>query len=134
MIKKIRVIESKKIPIYFVINGIFATIIHYCVFYIIYDFILLRSAGFSNLIASMLASFVSFLGNKYFVFQVDYDSVTVQATRFAALYLMIALFHGGFLLTWTDWLGWDYKAGFLLAVTFQTMASYFGNRKYVFRK
>ena len=92
------------------------------------------SAGVSSLLASAIASMISFLGNKYFVFRVDFDSVSVQATRFAALYLLVALFHGGFLLTWTDWLGWNYNVGFLLAVILQVAASYYGNKNYVFKK
>lgn len=94
----------------------------------------LAPAGVSSLIASVVASVVSFFGNKYFVFRMHHDSVGLQASRFIALYLVVALFHGTFLLTWTDWLGWNYKIGFLLAVAIQVVVGYFGNKHFVFRK
>ena len=126
--------ESKRIPIYFLINGTFATIIHYAIFSIIFVVLQLASAGVASLIASAIASMVSFFGNKYFVFRVDCDSVSVQARKFALVYLMVSLFHGGFLLTWTDWLGLNYNLGFFLAVAFQVLASYYGNKNYVFKE
>ncbi len=133
LIKKYISRESKRIPLFFFINGTFATIVHYFILFIILNLMQFGSAGVASLIASAIASIVSFFGNKYFVFRVDFYSVSVQATRFATLYLIVALFHGGFLLTWTDWLGWNYNVGFLLAVTFQVFASYYGNKNYVFK-
>lgn len=126
--------KDKKIPIYFFINGIFATIIHYILFDIFLNVIQLGSAGFSTLIASVFASLFSFFGNKYFVFRVEYGSVAMQATRFSVLYSIVALFHGGVLLIWTDWLDYNYIVGFLLALTFQAVVSYCGNKNYVFKK
>lgn len=125
---------SNKIPTLFLINGAFATIVHYSVLFVIFDVMSLGSAGVSSLISSVVASFVSFFGNKYFVFQVHHDSLGMQASRFAALYLMVALFHGAFLLIWTDQLGWSYRVGFLLAVSFQVAIGYIGNKYFVFRK
>jgi putative flippase GtrA len=134
LIEKYNSRDSKEIPIYFFINGTFATAIHYGILFTFFDLMQLGSAGVASLVASAIASLASFLGNKYFVFQVTHDSVSMQATRFAALYLIVALFHGGFLLTWTDWLGWNYNLGFLLAVSLQVIVSYYGNKNYVFKK
>ena len=120
-------------PIFFLINGMVATLIHFSIIFIIFEILRLGSAGVSSLIASVVASLISFLGNKYYVFRVHYGSLTMQATRFTLLYSIGAIFHGVFLLTWTDYLGLDYKFGFLLAVIFQALGSYFGNRYYVFK-
>jgi len=116
------------------INGAVATVVHFSVLFVIFDVMRLGSAGASSLMASAVSSLASFLGNRYFVFQTHHDSVMLQASRFTALYLVVAFFHGGFLLTWTDWLGWNYKIGFLAAVFFQVVVGYSGNKYYVFRK
>ena len=134
MIAKSSLASSRRIPLLFLVNGIIATIVHFSVLLVIFGVMRLGSAGAASLIASAVSSLVSFLGNKYFVFKIHRDSVVLQASRFTALYLMVAFFHGGFLLTWTDWFDWNYKVGFLVAVCFQVGIGYFGNKYYVFRK
>ncbi len=120
-------------PIYFIINGAFSTFVHYFILFVIFDVMNLFTAGVSSLIASFFASLFSFFGNKLFVFNAAINSTTLQITRFTLLYLLVALFHGFFLLTWTDMLDLNYKIGFLLAVSFQVLIGYFGNKYYVFR-
>jgi putative flippase GtrA len=121
-------------PIIFLINGLIATIIHYAVLYLLLEEFNLNSAGVSSLVSSFVASFASFIGNKYFVFRIHYDSVMAQATRFTKLYLILAIFHGIFLLAWTDLLGWSYRYGFILAVAVQIPSGYFGNKYFVFKR
>ena len=120
--------------ILFLANGAFATIIHYAVLNYMVEEIQLGSAGVSSLVSSIVASFVSFVGNKYIVFRIHYDPAIIQATRFTALYLIMALFHGIFLHTWSDLIGWDYRYGFLLAVTVQVVGGFLGNKYFVFKQ
>ena len=126
--------RSIETSILFLTNGAIATSIHYIVLYTMFEVLHIGSAGVSSLVASFVSSFASFYGNKHIVFRVHDDSIIVQATRFTALYFVLALFHGGFLLTWTDWLGWNYRYGFLLAVVVQIAVGYLGNKYYVFRR
>ena len=91
--------------ILFIVNGSFATIIHYAVLNYMVEEIQIGSAGVSSLVSSFVASFASFVGNKYIVFRIHYDSAIIQAFRFTVLYLIIALFHGIFLHSWADLLG-----------------------------
>jgi putative flippase GtrA len=121
-------------PILFLINGLIATIIHYAVLYYMVEEIHINSAGVSSLVSSLFASLVSFIGNKYIVFRIHNDPAIIQATRFTALYLIMALFHGIFLHSWADLLGWNYRFGFLLAVAVQIAAGFFGNKYFVFKK
>ena len=116
---------SKKIPLYFLINGAFATFIHYLILFLVFDFFDFFSAGFSSLIASFFGSLISFFGNKFFVFQTSNNSISLQLAKFSSLYIIIALFHGFFLLIWTDRLELNYHAGFILAVTFQIFIGFF---------
>jgi putative flippase GtrA len=120
--------------ILFLLNGSFATIIHYSVLNYMVEETQLGSTGVSSLVSSIVASFASFVGNKYIVFRIHYDPAIIQATRFTALYLIMALFHGIFLHTWSDLLGWDYRYGFLLAVIVQIVGGYLGNNYFVFKR
>jgi len=121
-------------PILFLINGLIATIIHYAVLYYMVEIVYINSAGVSSLVSSLFASIISFIGNKYIVFRIHYDPAIIQATRFTALYLIMALFHGIFLHSWTDLLGLNYRFGFLLAVAVQIGVGFFGNKYFVFKK
>jgi putative flippase GtrA len=120
--------------ILFLANGSFATIIHYAVLNYMVEVFQIGSAGVSSLVSSIIASFVSFIGNKYIVFRIHYDPPILQATRFTALYLIMAVFHGIFLHTWADLLGWDYRYGFLLAVIVQIVGGFLGNKYFVFKR
>ena len=117
----------------YIVNGLFATAIHFGVLTFNLKVLYIPYAGVANLIASVFGIATSFIGSRYFVFQGHQDSLRVHFIRFTALYVLIAMLHGLVLLIWTDWWALDYKIGFLLATTMQVSISYFGNKKLVFK-
>jgi putative flippase GtrA len=117
----------------YAINGVIATAVHYGVLtanIIFWDF---QSAGVANLIAAIVGVTVSFFGSRYFVYKKTTESIFHQALKFAGLYGTIAIFHGVFLWIWTDWQGFGYQIGFLIATCMQISMSYFGNKFLVFK-
>lgn len=119
-------------PLRFVLNGGFATAVHYCVLLVGLEVVALPSAGVANLIASTVGTAASFLGNRYFVFRSRNEPLLAQAVRFVGLYLSIALVNGAVLYVWTDRLSLDYHIGFVIAVVLQTMMGYLGGKRLVF--
>lgn len=117
----------------FVVNGIFATFIHYIVLVVnieVFDFV---SAGLANLTASFFGIFVSFFGNKYFVFESNSQKITFQILKFYFLYLTIAIFHGLILFVWSDFFKFSYHIGFIIASCAQLIFSYLGNKFLIFK-
>ncbi len=117
----------------YVVNGLFATIIHYFVLTINMDFIGFRSAGLANFIAAFFGIFASYMGNRYFVFKAFSKSVLNQSIPFIALYSLLALVHGIVLYVWTDLYNFDYRIGFVIASVVQFFLSFFGNKVFVFK-
>ena len=118
----------------FVINGLFATAVHFAVLTIGIEIVHLPSAAIANFVAALAGISVSFLGNRYFVFHEHTGTVTGQAARFAGLYFAIAALHAGFMYLWADLYGFDYRFGFVVATAMQVMLSYTGNRFLVFSR
>lgn len=118
----------------FVANGLFATAVHFGVLSFNVECAQMRSAGMANLIASVVGIGASFLGNRHFVFHATTPPFPAQAARFVALYGALAVINGLLMHLWAGVLGWDYRAGFLLAVCVQTILAYLGNRTLVFRR
>jgi putative flippase GtrA len=116
----------------YVINGLAATGVHYGMLTFNLKVLGITSAGLANLLAAVFGITASFLGSRYFVFRDVSGPVLTQATKFGGLYAVIALFHGVVLLCWTDWLGFDYRIGFVLATLLQMSLSYVGNKRLVF--
>ena len=117
----------------YIVNGLFATAIHFAVLTFNLKLLHIPYAGVANLIAAVFGIATSFIGSRYFVFKGHQDSLRVHFIRFTALYVLIAMLHGLILLIWTDWWSLDYRIGFLLATTMQVSISYFGNKKLVFK-
>ena len=116
----------------YIINGIFATGIHYGILVFNLEVLYFPSAGLANLIAASFGITSSFLGSRYFVFCKTDDLIITQAAKFGSLYVAIAILHGFVLLLWTDLLGFAYSIGFLVATILQVLLSYLGNKKLVF--
>ncbi|MCP3720359.1 GtrA family protein [Paraburkholderia sp. CNPSo 3281] len=116
----------------YVINGLFATAVHYSVLTFNLKVLHFPSAGAANLVAAIFGIAASFIGSRYFVFQNREGSIVSQAIKFSGLYLAIAALHGLVLTCWTDWLRLDYRIGFLVASFMQMSLSYFGNKRLVF--
>ena len=117
----------------YALNGLVATAVHYGVLVFNLQVLELPSAGLSNLIAALFGVGVSFIGSRYFVFPAVDGSMLSQAFKFSGLYGAIALLHGLVLLAWSDWLGMDYRWGFLIATVLQVSLSYIGNKYLVFK-
>jgi len=118
----------------YVVNGVAATLVHYGMLTFNLEVLGLRSAGLANGIAAIFGITASFLGSRYFVFPGASAPLETQVLRFGSLYGAIALMHALLLALWTDWLGLDYRVGFLLATGLQVCLSYLGNKFLVFRR
>lgn len=117
----------------YIINGIAATAAHYIALTFNLEVLMFQSAAIANIAAAVVGITVSFLGSRYFVFPNTEGSIARQAVKFSALYGAIAVLHGVVLLIWTDWLGLDYRLGFLIATGLQVSMSYVGNKVLVFK-
>ena len=117
----------------YVANGLVATGVHFGVLSFNLHTLRIESAGLANLIGSVFGIIVSFLGSRYFVFLATKDDLLAQAAKFSSLYAVIALLHGMILFVWTDYLGFDYRVGFMIATCAQTISSYLGNKFLVFK-
>lgn len=117
----------------YVINGVVATVVHYSILTFNLEVLHFPSAGLANLAAAAFGITTSFLGSRYFVFRKTEETITLQAIKFSGLYGVIAALHFLVLLIWTDWLGLDYRLGFLIATGFQVSLSYIGNKFLVFK-
>lgn len=121
-------------PVRFVLNGLFATAIHFTVLSILMSVVNMPSAGLANFCAAIFGISASFIGSRYLVFKSIEERLMGQLTRFVVLYGFIALIHGGFLYFWSDVFGLDYRVGFLFATGIQVSMSYMGNKFLVFDK
>lgn len=118
----------------FIVNGLFATGVHFAVLTFNLKVLGFGSAGLANLMAAVAGISASFLGNRFFVFATaDTQPMLTQAIKFSGLYGAIAVLHGAVLWLWSDRLGLDYRLGFLLATGMQVSLSYLGNKLLVFK-
>lgn len=117
-----------------IVNGIFATAVHFGVLSFNLLVLEMESAGLANMIAAVVGAATSFVGSRYFVFRAAANGSPLrQALSFAILYAVIAILHGAILYAWTDVNGLDYRLGFVLATGVQVFISYLGNMAWVFR-
>lgn len=118
----------------YAINGIFATALHYAVLFLCIEYFQLSSIGLSNLFASLFGISISFLGNRFFVFQSKDDNFSHQATKFVFLYIIIAFIHGFILYIWSDIYNLNYNIGFVIAVLVQFFLGYLSSLYLVFNR
>lgn len=126
--------STKLLFVRFVINGLTATLFHYIALYYQLEVAQVQSAGIANFFAAILGIGVSFIGNRFFVFQARDAVVTSQAGRFLLVYGLLACYHALFLYFWADVFLLDYRFGFLLCTTIQMVLSFFFNKIFVFPK
>jgi putative flippase GtrA len=118
----------------YIVNGLFATAVHFAALSFSLRVLEIGSAGLANLGAAVIGITVSFLGSRYYVFRKREESIFSQAAKFATLYVSIACLHGLVLFAWTDLWRLDYRVGFLLATALQVLLSYWGNKLLVFNR
>lgn len=118
----------------FIVNGLFATGVHFAVLTFNLKVLDFGSAGLANLCAAVAGISASFLGNRFFVFSAaEPQPLLTQAVKFSGLYGAIAVLHGAVLWLWSDRWGLDYRLGFVLATGMQVSLSYLGNKLLVFK-
>jgi putative flippase GtrA len=117
----------------YIINGLFATLIHFSVLTFNLEILQISSVGIANFIAAIFGIITSFLGSRYFVFQHHRGTALDHAFKFGLLYGAIAVLHGFVLFIWADYYHLPYQIGFLLATGLQVCLSYIGNKKVVFK-
>jgi len=120
-----RVIELSK----YIVNGLFATAVHYFVLTYSLKVMGIRSAALASVLASVIAITFSYIGNRFFVFRSVSDQVLGQYVKFFWIYCFIASIHGTVLFITTDLLNYDYRIGFFIAVIIQIFLGYVGNKK-----
>jgi putative flippase GtrA len=125
--------RSREKQVRYVINGAFATGVHYLALSAGINVIGIASASVANFFAATIGIATSFVGSKYFVFRGSHGLFHEQAAKFVTLYGLIALMHGLVLGLITDIGGLDYRIGFILATGLQVALSYSGNQRFVFK-
>ena len=118
----------------YVINGLFATVVHFGALTFNLQIIGMNSAGLANMYAAMAGITASFFGSRYFVYCKRQEVIYRQAVKFGLLYAFIAGLHGIVLYIWSDLWEFDYRIGFILATGVQVVLSYWGNLTLVFKK
>lgn len=117
----------------YVVNGLVATAIHFCVLKFNLEVVGMRSAGIANGIAAIFGIAVSFAGNRWFVFAGSERKIVRQGALFLLAYACIAVLHALVLYVWTDRVGWDYRVGFVAATCMQMSLSFVINKFVVFK-
>ncbi|WP_271089474.1 GtrA family protein [Hoeflea poritis] len=119
----------------FVLNGLFATGVHFASLSFLVEIADLRPVGIANFFAACIGIGCSFTGNRYLVFRDrQKESFLEELGRFLALYFAIAVVSATVLFVWTDLGNRSYHHGFLIASAIQFLLSYLGNRYLVFNK
>jgi len=117
----------------YVVNGLLATAVHFSILTLNMQVFEMHSAALANGLASIVGISVSFIGSKFYVFRKYGGKIAGQALKFFILYACIASIHVGILFLWSDFLGFRYQIGFIIAIIFQVGMSFFGNKLIVFK-
>ena len=117
----------------FLINGIIATVTHFIILFVFVENNLFSYVSFSYFFAAIISISISFLGNKYFVFQ-NKNNFVGDLLRFFLLYIVLLILNSVIIYILCDVIDIDYKVGFTIALVFQTIFSYLGLKFFVFLK
>lgn len=131
---------TKKLHIFpkFILNGLLATIVHYFTMLLISNYVIsVYSIAYG--IASIFGIMTSFLGNKFVVFansthnRSQNNGTFIQLKSFLLLYGLIMLICSILMGVLSDFLNVNYNLSFIIALSIQTLLSFFGNKCYVFK-
>ena len=117
----------------FVLNGLFATAVHYGVLAGLIEGAEMASAALANALAAVCGIAVSYAGNRSFVLRSRARHRRAGA-RFLSCYAAVVSLHGGAMALWADIGGLDYRIGFLLFTAAAAVLTYLLNRFFVFRE
>ncbi|MDA9086240.1 GtrA family protein [Methylophilaceae bacterium] len=115
----------------FVINGFFATGVHYLVMLFVIKILNISLYSFAYAIAFIIAVTVSFWGNKIFVFK-NKENKKYQFIKFFFLYIVILNFTSGVMWLISDYWNYHYNIGFMVAISIQFVCGYLGSRYFIF--
>jgi putative flippase GtrA len=122
----------------FIVNGLLSTVVHYVMMLLISHYVIsVYSIAYG--IASIFGILTSFLGNKFFVFTNSNHNhcknigIFMQLGNFLILYGMIMLICSLLMGVLSDLLHINYNLSFIMALSLQTLLSFFGNKYYVFK-
>lgn len=115
----------------FILNGLFATAVHYGVLAGLIEGAGLGSAAVANALAAVCGIAVSYAGNRTFVLR-SRALHRRAGPRFLACYAAVVSLHGGAMALWADIGGLDYRIGFLLFTGLAAVLTYLLNRFFVF--
>ena len=122
----------------FIINGLFATFIHYVTMLFISNYVI-AIYSIAYFIASIFGILTSFLGNKFLVFTNSNQNCSQnnnafkQLKIFLLLYGLIMLICSILMGVLSDFLLINYNLSFMISLIVQTLLSFFGNKRYVFK-
>ena len=121
----------------FVLNGFFATFIHYFTLTFFSSFIFSNSPnpyGWSYAVGSLFGITSSFFGNKFYVFKstIKKKSSTNQFIRFISIYFILMMICSTFMSILSDYFLIDYNISFIVIIGLQTILNYMLLKKYVF--
>jgi len=117
----------------YIFNGLFATIVHYCVFIFSINFFNFQYTATADFIAAFFGISISFLGNKYLVFNMKAKRPFAQYLFFFFFYIFLVLIHSAIIFLMTDILFIHYNMSFLLATFFQFLISFAVNKNLTFK-
>ncbi len=120
-------------PYRYIVNGVFATAVHFAVLTYNLKVLAFASAGLANMVTAVFGITASFAGSRIYVFRGSEEPLLRQIYRFILLYVSIALLHGALQSAWTDVMAFNYSAGFCIATVMQVIFSYWGNKVLVFK-
>ena len=122
----------------FIVNGLFATIVHYVIMLLISHYLIaIYSIAYG--IASIFGILTSFLGNKFLVFTNANQKYShknngfKQLKSFLLLYGLILLICSILMGILSELLRINYNLSFMISISVQTLLSFFGNKRYVFK-
>ena len=131
--KQLELMTIDIILLRYIFNGLFATVVHYCVFIFSINFFNFQYAATADFIAAFFGISISFFGNKYFVFNKRATRPFAQYLFFFFFYIFLVLIHSTVIFLMTDILFIHYNISFLLATFFQFLISFTVNKNLVFK-
>ena len=115
----------------FVINGLFATGVHYFLMLIAINILHISLYSLAYAFAFIFAVIVSFWGNKHYVFQ-KHQFKPYQFIKFVFLYVGLLIASSFMMWLLADYAGYNYNIGFFIALILQFMGGYLGARFFIF--
>jgi len=118
----------------FTLNGLFSTFVHYSFLFINIELLGISNIIISNLIAGVLATVYSFIGNRSFVFKRYNEKIHIQFYNFIVLYAILILLHTICMYIMVDMLFVKYQVSFIIVAPIIAILSFVVNNLIVFKK